>query len=405
MNLPTRPQQTEAEYATHLEVSSLLSLSESPAFFFADAHRTLYASGRIEHFSVPALEREALLDSVSNAGEGGGWLLGALPFERTRESHLFVPEGLRVLPPWRPMPPDLRVFSRSTRRRAVPPSSAYEALVSSAQQQLLQTDLRKVVLAREHQFSLRQRPGLASLMTRLRAAHHTGASFAMALPVSTEDALKNAVLVGASPELLVSKSGSLVECLPLAGSRPRGRRSIEDAELRRELLESAKDHDEHRLLIEQLVCDLSPWVEEIQVPERPIAVSTPTMWHLATPLTAKVRDPEVNVLRLVLAVHPSAAVCGVPRERANQTITALEPMSRGFFGGAIGYMDPAGDGHWAVTIRCAELSGDHVRLLAGAGIVAASDPKSEAQETQHKMSSMLNALESAREDGEMRDAR
>ena len=117
------------------------------------------------------------------------------------------------------------------------------------------------------------------------------------------------------------------------------------------------------------------------------------MWHLATHVEGELRDPAVCSLELARALHPTPAICGVPTETANEVIQRLEPFDRGFYSGAIGWVDGRGDGRWMVTIRCAEIVGSRALLYAGAGIVAGSDPESEAAETSAKFIALLRALD------------
>ena len=103
-------------------------------------------------------------------------------------------------------------------------------------------------------------------------------------------------------------------------------------------------------------------------------------------------DPAPSVLELVEALHPTPAVGGDPRDAAIALIARLEPGDRGRYAGPVGWVDAAGDGEWAVALRCAELDGTTARLVAGAGVVAGSDPDAEWAETQAKLEPMLRVL-------------
>ena len=137
---------------------------------------------------------------------------------------------------------------------------------------------------------------------------------------------------------------------------------------------------------------LKPHLDRIRYDQTPVATATPNMWHLSTRIEGELRGSATS-LELALALHPTPAVCGTPVPRAREWIQQVEPFDRGYFTGSLGYMDANGDGDWVVTIRCAEVRRDRVRLFAGAGIVDRSDPQAEFQETENKMGTMLRALE------------
>jgi isochorismate synthase len=116
------------------------------------------------------------------------------------------------------------------------------------------------------------------------------------------------------------------------------------------------------------------------------------MWHLGTRIVGTLKDEETPVAELAAALHPTPAVCGLPRRRAAEVISALEGYDRGFYAGAVGWADEQGDGEWYVSIRSARIAGAHATLYAGAGIVAGSDPAAETDETSAKFVAMLSAL-------------
>ncbi|HEY1135188.1 MAG TPA: chorismate-binding protein, partial [Nocardioides sp.] len=204
-----------------------------------------------------------------------------------------------------------------------------------------------------------------------------------------------ATVVGASPELLVARTGAAVRSTPLAGSVPRAADPREDARRRAALVASAKDADEHRVVVDAVAAALAPVCAELVVPERPEVVGTDTMWHLATPVRGRLTDPpdpRCSVLHLAQALHPTPAVCGEPRAAAYALVEALEPRERGALTGVVGWVDGRGDGVAALVIRSAVVGSDGVRLYAGAGIVAGSDPEAEVRETAAKLRTMARAL-------------
>jgi isochorismate synthase len=341
-----------------------------------------------------------LMGEASRAlGKAGdeGMLIGALPFDRHAGAHLVVPETTgsswhpdvvdAVVHPahvaWRvserPSPGGYRSSVRDalTHLSAAAPESASESPL-----------LLKVVLARMLEF---QAPGVIDplrVLARLAADPGTDA-FCVPLPRRPGGSART--LVGASPELLIEKRGSTIRSTPMAGSAPRQSDLAADREAARVLSESAKNLWEHRLVVEFVLDTLTPYCRDIQAPAHPVLASTKTMWHLATPIDGRLKV-DASSLELAAALHPTPAVCGTPRAEARALIGQLENFDRGFFTGAVGWCDAAGDGRWTVAIRCAEFEGATARLFAGAGIVAGSDPEAEVAETSAKLRTMLRAL-------------
>ena len=139
---------------------------------------------------------------------------------------------------------------------------------------------------------------------------------------------------------------------------------------------------------------MTPFCETLEVPESPQLSRTPQLWHLSTPIVGTLSDTATSALDLALALHPTAAVAGVPRAAAMSTIEDVEG-SRGFYAGAVGWTDGSGDGEWMVTIRCIELATDGLSgtATAGGGIVADSDPDAELDETTAKFRTVLSVFD------------
>lgn len=194
--------------------------------------------------------------------------------------------------------------------------------------------------------------------------------------------------VGASPERLVSRRGFSVDSDGLAGT---ARRSSDDGAVVRNLLSSLKDRREHALVVESIASTLGPLCTTIDVPDEPRVRTLRNVHHLWTPIRGVLRD-ERHVLDLVDLLHPTPAVAGTPRDRATAWIAQHELTSRGWYTGAVGYFDGAGDGEFAVAIRAGLVGKTDAYLYAGAGIVEASDPRSEYAETRAKEAPMLAAL-------------
>lgn len=219
--------------------------------------------------------------------------------------------------------------------------------------------------------------------------------FAVNLPGSTPAGVSERWLFGVSPELLVRKRGAIIESFPLAGSIPKSGDVTVDASRASALLHSPKDLREHAFVTQSIADVLSPFCQELNVPNQPELVSTSTLWHLGTPIRGTLRDATQSSLDLALVLHPTPAVCGTPTAAAHQTIADLETFPRDYFAGTVGWCDSRGDGEWAVTIRCGELTPTRLRLYAGAGIVGGSVPEHELLETDAKLRTLLSALQIA----------
>ncbi len=199
-------------------------------------------------------------------------------------------------------------------------------------------------------------------------------------------------LVGATPELLVSRTGDRVFSRVLAGTTSRGGNAAADIARVDALMHSAKDLAEHRFAVESLVASLAPHVRDLVVPPEPVPLELSNVTHLATDVVATLGDGS-DVLDLLAAVHPTAAVGGTPSDVALGVLAELEPMNRGRYTGPVGWVDARGDGEWGIALRCAQLDGPTARLFAGGGIVAGSDPDDEVLEAQAKLLPMREALE------------
>ncbi|MFN4253244.1 isochorismate synthase MenF [Deinococcus sp.] len=339
----------------------------------------------LDSTDLPALSR-TLLRHAEQAGAARPGVVGAVPFRPGAAPHLrpvdlAAPVAALSIPAL-PVPTLKRAVS-------VPDAAGFEALVAAAVQTLRAGRLDKVVLGRLLDLHLHAAPDPDAVLARLRAAHPAAYAFALPLPDDT-------TLIGASPELLLRRAGRDVHLRPMAGTRPRpadpAADPADDAARAHALLHSAKDRAEHALMVQAIADRLAPLCRTLSVPRTPELASTATLWHLATPIHAQLRDDSSGVLDLVPLIHPTPAVCGVPTGAAQAYLEAAEPFDRGWFGGAVGWADEYGDGEWAVTIRCAELRGTHARLFAGAGLVADSDPTGERQETAAKFGTVLAAL-------------
>ncbi len=195
--------------------------------------------------------------------------------------------------------------------------------------------------------------------------------------------------VGASPELLVARRGDHVHLNPLAGSAARSADPERDRRIGEELLASAKDRSEHELVITDALERLSMLVAGLHRSPIPQLNRFPTVQHLATPISG---TTSARILELAAALHPTAAVGGVPRADALRFIGRAEPIERGWYAGGIGWADGSGDGELAIALRCAVVRGGTAIAYAGSGIVADSQPAAELDETRLKLRPILDLL-------------
>jgi menaquinone-specific isochorismate synthase len=197
-------------------------------------------------------------------------------------------------------------------------------------------------------------------------------------------------LVGATPELLVRRTGRVVESVVLAGTARRGTDPAEDAAIGRALLDSGKDRDEHEHAVTSVRDALDPLLDGLDV-DGPSLLRLDNVQHLATRVGGTLRGAE-TVLELAEVLHPTAAVCGTPTSTALAAIRALEGFERGRYAGPVGWVDGNGDGELGIALRCAQVDGDRARLYAGAGVVRASLPEAELEETRLKLRAFQAAL-------------
>lgn len=351
--------------------------------------RTVRADGAL---SVPSGCAATLEDRAAAFFAGAGAraaLGGALPFDKTHHDRLWQvrldpPDGPRPVPA---MPPLNAALRPEPSERAFAQSVA--AALHAMDAERGQTDaLAKIVLARTLAVTTDRPIPLDALFARLA---RDPAVMAFHVPLPDEGGGRRS-LVGATPELLIRKEGARIASHPLAGSARRHADAQADKAAAQALLASDKDRREHAVVVEYILDTLAPWCSELGCPGGAQLTGTGTMWHLGTAIEGRLRDPAVPSITLASMLHPTPAVCGRPRDRAAALIARMEPVPRGFYAGAVGWCDGKGHGVWHVAIRCAEVSGSHARLYAGAGIVPGSDPRAETAETGAKFGALLAAL-------------
>ncbi|CAG7594824.1 Isochorismate synthase DhbC [Paenibacillus solanacearum] len=381
------------------------------SFFFATPHATWLAQGSLAvlpsaagagNDQLATLPQRAarLLAQLKQNGQRLPMLVGAVPFDPRQAAHLVVPITVRKLEKLSldPDEPLRTPISGSCSIEPIPAPDAYVAGANQAIDRLRAAELDKIVLARTLKLTSLQPIKLKELLHNLVQHNTLGYTFAVDLPKREESAAgrhtteRTRTLIGASPELLVARTGAHVYVNPLAGSAPRSSDPAEDNRRAQALLASPKDLREHELVIEAVAEALRPYCRELDVPERPSLVSTATMWHLSTEIRGELKDCAMTSLALAVALHPTPAVCGSPTGLAREAIREIEPFDRDFYTGLVGWCDANGDGEWVIAIRCALAESHSLQLYAGAGVVAESSAESELQETSAKFRTMLRAM-------------
>ncbi len=261
-------------------------------------------------------------------------------------------------------------------------AARWEGVVARAVARIAAGELDKVVLARDLAADAAAPVDPRWLLRRLAERYETTWVFAV-------DGL-----VGATPELLVRRERGLVTSRVLAGTIRRSGNDEHDLALAASLARSSKDLEEHEYAVRSVADALAPHCSSMNVPDSPFVLHLANVMHLATDVTGVLRDGTTS-LGLAASLHPSAAVCGTPTASADALIDEVEGMDRGRYAGPVGWLDATGDGEWGIALRCAAYdAGDdaRLRLFAGCGIVAGSDPEAEVAESDAKLVPMRDAL-------------
>ncbi len=387
----------------------LLAVAGTAGVVFEKGADGLAGRGEALRIEIPRLDAEQLAsvqdalaaievdDEVVRPGSGAV-AFATLPFDPGAAAAFVVPElvvgraadGARWLTTVGSGPPgddpDLRASDETEPRpssfavEGVQEVDAWMATVADATKRIAADDFDKVVLAREVRVTADVPLPRRALLERLRRAFPGCFTFAVG------------DLVGASPELLVSRAGDTVRAHPMAGTIPRGGDPTTDARMAASLLASAKDREEHQITIDMVWETLLPFSSYVDSEPEPSIVAVANVQHLATMVEGRLSHPPASVLELVAALHPTPAVAGWPVAPALEYIAANEGIDRDRYAGPVGWVDGAGNGTWAVGIRSAIVQGPVARLFAGVGVVADSDPVAELAETEAKFQAVLSAI-------------
>ncbi len=260
------------------------------------------------------------------------------------------------------------------------PPERFERSVAAAVERIGRGELEKVVLAREVVVEAPRAHDPAALYGALRELFPSCFCFCCGSP--------EGAFLGASPELLVRRSGSGAATVGLAGSTRRSADPSVDDHLGEQLRQSAKDRREHEIVVRRIERALRPYSVWVEAAPEPGLVKVANIQHLGTPIHAQLAQPR-SAVDLAGRLHPTPAVGGEPRERALRVIAELEGLDRGWYAGPVGWMDSAEDGEFCVALRSALVRDRAAHLFAGAGIVGDSRPDAELAETELKLGALL----------------
>lgn len=342
-------------------------------------HSTVHDDVRVRGTGLVAFGSFAFAD---DAAAGGALIVpryvvgrqeGRCFFTAIGDSNVSLAEALADAVPPGPVPPVSVSGGDET---------AWRTAVSAAVAAIATGEVNKVVLARAVDARAQGPLDVRSVLTRLADEYPMCWTFHV-------DGM-----VGATPELLARVDHGLVTSRVLAGTIRMTGDEMGDLARAAALARSSKDREEHSYAVGSVTQVLAAHCASVNVPDEPSVLHLPNVMHLATDITGALSQP-VGALDLVRELHPSAAVCGTPTLAAARVIDRLEGLDRGRYAGPVGWIDAAGDGEWCIALRCAEIDRNdptQLRLFAGCGIVAASDPASEWAESEAKMEPMRAAL-------------
>jgi menaquinone-specific isochorismate synthase len=341
------------------------------------------------------LETFSIADSVHGSGTGPV-LFTSFSFDRNEGSFAFIPKvvvGKKGDKSWitwigaEPQPTlaeaPLALTSQEFLWSAGTLSEAeWKKRVGKAIEKIESGSVEKVVLARDliatANTDIDARPILRSL------AENYPATWVFSV----------AGLIGATPELLLRLSRGMVTSRVLAGTIPKTGDDSKDLALAGSLARSSKDLEEHEFAVRSVADALEPFCSSTNVPDAPFVLHLANVMHLATDVTGALIESkkDIDVFSLLKSLHPSAAVCGTPRNNAFDVIEEIEGMNRGRYAGPVGWVDASGDGELGIALRSGQIDSNQIRIFAGCGIVSGSNPDVEVAESLAKFAAMQSAL-------------
>ncbi len=264
---------------------------------------------------------------------------------------------------------------------------AWDEMVGSALRRIRAGEAEKVVLARSVEAETETAVGPAELALALWRENRGSYVFLF-------EPEPGHALVGAAPETIATLNGRAFRATAVAGSAGVGSDSVEAARLGQQLFNSAKDRAEHDFVVEDMVARLEALGCDVRRDVEPHILGLAHIQHLETKIAAETA-PGLSLLSVLASLHPTPAVCGIPREVALGVLTESEMFDRGWYAGPVGWLDSEGRGVFVPALRSATLAAGRWRLFAGAGIVPGSDPAAEWEETEMKLRPVLRAIAAA----------
>lgn len=341
------------------------------------------------------LETFSIADSVHSSGTGPV-LFTSFSFDRNEESFAFIPKvivGKRGDKSWitwvgeSPQPSLTEkspVFSSQefSWSAGTLTEEQWKKRVAQAIEKIESGSVEKVVLARDLIASSHAPIDARPILRTLAENYPSTWVFSVA------------GLIGATPELLLRLSRGMVTSRVLAGTIPKTGDDSKDLALAGSLARSSKDLEEHEFAVRSVADALEPFCSSTNVPDAPFVLHLANVMHLATDVTGALIESKKNidVFSLLKNLHPSAAVCGTPRNKAFDVIEEIEGMNRGRYAGPVGWVDARGDGELGIALRSGQIDRNKIRIFAGCGIVAGSDPDIEVAESNAKFAAMRSAL-------------
>ncbi len=344
------------------------------------------------------------LQGVDGPPGTGVVAFGSLPFDRSAPGHLDIPEysitqnnsgeawlsRLDDSTDWNAHIAAVAAPTQETQSlRSIsflPTPEEYAHNVALAVEILRRKEIVKVVLARSVNGTVPEPLDPAAIIARLKKREPICTLYSL----PTEDGRR---FVGASPELLLRRTGANVVCHPLAGTIALPP-NVQPDDYQNWLLGSSKNLHEHEVPVNEIVTALATVFENVHADPTPSIVTLRTLAHLGTWITASV-EHEVDspdALEVLRILHPTAAVGGIPRKESYELLKRLEQHDRGHYAGPVGWVDARGDGEWWIGIRGILLHEANFEAWAGAGIVSESDPIAEREETRAKLASVLSSV-------------
>lgn len=377
------------------ELSNTLSFQSQRDCLFVSGEQCIISSGIAERFNANINNTQELvltLQQKLSKHADHSIAFGIVPFCKSEQAQFIIPKQVSrwektAFSAWLAAELSTEPLSKNILKNVhyLQNQQQFELAVKFSKELFSRQQLEKIVLSKQVDLTFDSTIHKEQLLSALLQQNQSGYHFSFPLA-------DKAVLMGVSPELLLRKQGQQLMTNPLAGSIPRHICPDEEHKRKLALFSSTKERFEHAVVIEGMQQILAPFCSHLTVPNEPSLLSTATMWHLSTELMGTLQENDSHILSIANQLHPTPALCGKPTALAYSHIAAIEGHSRGFFSGIIGWCDKEGNGEWVVVIRCAQIQENLARLFAGAGIVSASEPTLEWQETEVKLNTMLNAL-------------